>query len=29
MAVRKKLKIFNLGDDTKGGEVTGVFQFKA
>ena len=29
MALLKKLKIFQLGDDTKGGEVTGVFQFKA
>jgi hypothetical protein len=25
----KKIKDIQLGDDTKGGEVTGVFQFKA
>jgi hypothetical protein len=25
----KKIKNIQLGDDTKGGEVTGVFQFKA
>ena len=26
---KKKIKEIQLGDNTKGGEVTGVFQFKA